>query len=402
MLNPGIQAGWSSPPTLEAVTGLMAAQDMYCRMRWEDVFEEAQSGLEEAPDFPPLLYMLASAYAWSNRLFEADSVLSRLLSLRERMTSEEQRLADWFHGNLYGDHDESTRAADQLFRINPADYGWHAAVSSMITNDFDDALERLQAFDAESPCGRVFAPYWEELAKAYHMLGRYEDELDAARRGLSRDPSWRSLVYYEATALAGLDRLDAVDSLLDVIAGLPSETVEWNYMYSPGMQTTYVALELKALGNREAYETVMDRALAWFETLPADSLREWRAMALYYAERWADADTLFAALIAEQPQNFEHRGHRGITLAHLGQRDEAMRIDQWLEQLDLPFLVQARATRLRAAIAAALGDRVPAVQLLQQAYSEGMHLGYFHHRDPEWESLRDYRAYQELLTPEGN
>jgi hypothetical protein len=62
--------------------------------------------------------------------------------------------------------------------------------------------------------------------------------------------------------------------------------------------------------------------------------------------------------------------------------------------------VRAEVTRWRAAIAAALGDRIGAVQLLQQAYQEGMQLGYLHHRDPEWESLRDYRAYQEFLTPE--
>jgi len=317
------------------------------------------------------------------------------------MTSAEQRLAEWFHGNLYGDHDEATRAADQLFRINPADYGWHAAVSAAITNDFDGALERLQAFDAESSCGRVFAPYWEELAKTYHMLGRYADELETARRGLERDPGWRRLIYYEAIALAGLGRLDAVDSILDVIAELPPEMVEWGYQYSPGMQTTYVALELRALGQREAYQRVMDRALDWFDAQPSSELREWRAMALYYAERWSEAETLMAALVAEQPYNFDYRGHHGVVLAHLGRQDEALAADRWLEQLDLPFLVRARATRLRAAIAATLGDHISAVQLLETAYSEGMHLGYVHHRDPEWEPLRDYRAYEELLTPEG-
>jgi len=87
-------------------------------------------------------------------------------------------------------------------------------------------------------------------------------------------------------------------------------------------------------------------------------------------------------------------------LAHLGRDEEATEVDEWLEQLDLPFLVQARATRMRAAIAAALGDRIGAVDLLKTAYREGMQLGYYHHRDPEWEPLRDYRAYQELLTPE--
>jgi hypothetical protein len=54
-----------------------------------------------------------------------------------------------------------------------------------------------------------------------------------------------------------------------------------------------------------------------------------------------------------------------------------------------------------AAIAAALGDSGGAVQLLQQAIQEGIRLGYYHHRDPEWETLRDYRPFQVLMRPKG-
>ena len=88
-----------------------------------------------------------------------------------------------------------------------------------------------------------------------------------------------------------------------------------------------------------------------------------------------------------------------MALAHLGRREEALETDRWLAQFAMPFL-PSMPTRWRAAIAAALGDRIDAVRLLQQAYQEGMQLGYYHHRDPEWEPLRDYRAYQELLIPQ--
>jgi len=271
----------------------------------------------------------------------------------------------------------------------------------LYTNRFDDALERLLAFDTESSCGRVFTLWWDATAQTYHMLGRYEEELQHARRGLERFPGWRPLIYYEAIAHGGLGRLGAVDSLLDLIADLPPQPMEMSYTYSPGMQTVYVALELKALGQRGEWERVMERALAWFAAQPADELREWRGQAFYYAERWSDADTLFAALIEDAPNNFDYRGYRGVALVHLGRRDEALETDRWLAQLNLPFLLAYMPTRWRAAIAAALGDRIEAVRLLRDAYGQGMQLGYFHHRDPEWESLRDYRAYQELLTPEG-
>lgn len=46
------------------------------------------------------------------------------------------------------------------------------------------------------------------------------------------------------------------------------------------------------------------------------------------------------------------------------------------------------------------GGRERAVRLLQEAYGEGMYLGYEHNRDPEWETLQDYRPYRELMGPE--
>ncbi len=107
---------------------------------------------------------------------------------------------------------------------------------------------------------------------------------------------------------------------------------------------------------------------------------------------------MFVALLENSPESLSFKGHRGVTLAHLGRREEALESDQWLERVDRPFLRGAH-TRWRAAIAAALGDRERAVRLLEQAYQEGMDLGHIHRRDPEWRPLHDYRPYQEFVRP---
>jgi len=398
-LSPGAAQLYSSPPTLEAVTGLLATQNLFCGSRLQDAIDQARSTLQEAPDFAPLLVLTAVSYRSMGRFREADSVLTLIEPLMEQLTTYERLLAQWTHGNLYGDHAEATQAAEQRYRIHPGGSGFHAGLTALQTNRFDDALERFLATDLDSPCYRVFRPWWTVTAGTYHMLGRYEEELDVVRDGLERFPDYRPLLYFEAIALAGLGRLDDVDSLLDVIADLPVQPMPGR-TYSPGQQTTRIALELKALGQREAYETAMDRALAWFAARPASELRDHRGEAFYYAERWSDAATLFASLSAEAPDNVEFRGYRGVALAHLGRREEAMQTDVWLEQLDRPFLSGVH-TRWRAAIAAARGDREAAVRLLKQAYQEGMNLGYDHHRDPEWETLRDYLPYQEFVRPKG-
>jgi tetratricopeptide (TPR) repeat protein len=373
----------------------LVTQDLFCRVRWQDVIDQAQPVLQQAPDFAPLLLQILISYRNLGRNREADSVLALIEPLMEQLTTSERLVVETVHGLLYGDHTEVTRALEQLFRIQPGTYGYHAGWHVLRTNRFADALERLLANDMDTPCYRVWWPWWREAAATYHMLGRYEEELDVARDGLERFPTVRPLIYFETIALAGLGRLDAVDSLLDMVADLPVQPE-----YSPGQQTALIALELKVLGHREAYEAVMDRALDWFAARPASELRYWRGQAFYYAERWSDADTLFAALSGAAPDNLDYRGYRGVALAHLGRREEALETDRWLERLDRLFLLGTH-TRWRAAIAAALGDRAGAVRLLQQAFQEGMDLGYYHHRDPEWETLRDYRPYQEFMKPKG-
>jgi tetratricopeptide (TPR) repeat protein len=247
--------------------------------------------------------------------------------------------------------------------------------------------------DIDAPCHRDWVSWWTVTAATYHFLGRYEEELSLVRRGLERFPNHMEILDAELRTFVGLGRLSAVDSLLDVIAGLPAQQG-----YSPGLRPVGVALELKLHGHREAYETVINRALAWFASQPSDEERYNRGRTFYYAGRWEDADTLFAALIEDSPDNLTYRGFRGATLAHLGRRDAAMAIDRWLSELEQPFM-RGSNTRWRAAIAAILGERERAVRLLQQALREGSYYGTSLHRDPAFESLRDYRPFQELFRP---
>jgi len=398
LLNPvSAFAQWSSPPSLEVFRKLMATQDMFCRGRSQEAIDEALLALEQAPDFAPLLMYVMFSHWNAGHRRESDSVLRIIEPLMEQLSTAERLLVEHHHGNLYGDRTEVTRAVEQLFRIQPGSYGYHAGLNAYRMNRLEPALEYLHATNLDSPCYSRWVAWWTVTAAVYHLLGQYEEELDVARRGLERYPNHFRILDQELAALAALGRLSEVDSLLDVIAGLPAQE-----RYGLGLRPVWVALELKAHGHREAYEAAMHRALAWFASRPASSLGGDfpydRARAFYYAQRWSDADTLFAALSAETTDNLDYRGYRAIALAHLGRREEALEADRWLAQLDRPFLL-GEHTRWRAAIAAALGDREGAVHLLQQAIREGLTHGTWQHRDPEWEALRDYRPYQELMRP---
>jgi hypothetical protein len=76
----------------------------------------------------------------------------------------------------------------------------------------------------------------------------------------------------------------------------------------------------------------------------------------------------------------------------------------WVNAVDTPrcwrFAVQP-APRLadQRRIGVVLGGQDRAVRLLRQAFSEGPRYGFPLHREPEFESLRDYARFRELVRP---
>ncbi len=391
----------SMPPSLEVFSGYLAMMDVFCQGRFQDAIELAQPALRAAPKYVPTLYLVGAAYGNLGRRREEDSVAALIEPLLDQLTTVDRLQFEWGRGMRRGDLAEETRAVEQLYRLHPNLFGYHAGFTALRANRLDDALERMLAHDIDTRCFRNWVRWWEQTTEVYHQLGRYDEELALARRGLGRFPNHREIFDAELRALVGLGQLGAVDSLLEKIADLPVH--EW---YSLGLQLARTALELEAHEHHAEYEATMVQALGWFASQPASEMREDRGRAFFYAQRWIDADTLFAALIADAPDNVDYRdyvdyrGIRGVALAHLGRREEVLEVDNWLQELDRPYL-RGSKTRWRAAIAAALGDRDRAVRLLQQAIREGVTHRIWQHRDPEWEPLRDYPPSQELMRPKG-
>jgi tetratricopeptide (TPR) repeat protein len=187
-----------------------------------------------------------------------------------------------------------------------------------------------------------------------------------------------------------------VDSLIGVAFTLPP-----NPSNPYGLRWVWAALEFKAHGYLEAYQNAIERAVEWFQSRPPDQASPFNlARSLYHAERFADAYLIFDSLVTADPDNVTLIGFLGTTAAHLGRRDEAMAIDRRLENTDQPYL-EGEHTRWRASIAAVLGDSEAAVRLLHRALREGRAYGVWMHRAPDFESLRDYPPFQELMRPKG-
>jgi len=128
------------------------------------------------------------------------------------------------------------------------------------------------------------------------------------------------------------------------------------------------------------------------------------AKVLYTAERWEEARMLFENLHSEIPENLDYLGFLGTLAARRGDRDEALRISDLLENDKRPYSFGLHAF-YRANIAALLGEKELAVKLLQEAHTQGIRFIFFHcHSEPnvmDLEPLHDYPPFQEFMRPKG-
>ncbi len=261
-------------------------------------------------------------------------------------------------------------------------------------------LERLHP-DSGALDGR--AGYYNWLTNAYHLLGRHDRELEAARRARRRFPMNLATLRMELLALAALGRGREVNQHFDEIEALPPDPIR---LPAPVMRE--IALDLAAHGDSEAGRALLGRLLAWHASRPApeqaeEALRFERAQTYYAAGHADSARALVAVLARAHPQNEQYAGLLGALAAQRGDRAEAARIDRLLAGLERP-LGRGQATYWRACIAALLGERDTAVDLLARA----LEAGYVYqvrflnaHVEPSFAALRDYPRLQALLRPKG-
>ncbi len=261
-------------------------------------------------------------------------------------------------------------------------------------------LERLHP-DSGALSGR--AGYYNWLTNAYHLLGEHDRELEAAQRAQRRFPRNLATLRMELLALAALGRGREVNERFDEIKTLPADPIR---LPAPVMRE--IALDLAAHGDSVAARVALARTLAWHASRPGaeqaqQAMRFERAEA-YYAAGYADSARAIAADLARaHPNNEQYAGLLGVLAAQRGDRAEAARLDRLLVGLERP-LGRGQAGYWRACIAARLGERDTAVDLLIRA----LDAGYVYqvrfldvHVDPSFAALRGTPRFQALLRPKG-
>ena len=175
---------------------------------------------------------------------------------------------------------------------------------------------------------RGFSGYWILLGRALHHLGKHDRELSLMTVARTRFPTNRIIIQNQLKALAGLGRLEAVDSTIDFALTLRQKG-NWGDM-QPMDQTV---LELKAHGQKDAARRLARRSLAWMRAQPPGDQKKWAAYVpyfLYYAGAPADARRQLEQFWITAPDDYENLTLLAVLCVEQGDRAAAEKIDRRL------------------------------------------------------------------------
>jgi tetratricopeptide (TPR) repeat protein len=331
----------------------------------------------------PLLWAL---YAHWNAgdLTKRDSLAHAMSERRDRLTRWERALLDAHLAHVRRDLPAVYRAYARVVEMTPgSEWNFKLAQAAYTLNRPQEAVDLLSQVDPERGWLVHWELYWQLLARSRHWLGQHEQELRDAQRGLIQLPESDRLRALELLALIALGEVELPVS--------PPDAFPW----------WAIVEELRWHGHESAANEVIMDYLARHD--PSQEAYYSQARAAYWLEkagRTEAAEAILESAVEEDPDDLWAWGRLGAIAAKHGDRERALRISSQLGERVRPPKVPGRATYYRAIIAANLGDRDRAVELLGQALREGWFASALHASDL-LEPLRDYPPFQELVRPKG-
>jgi len=236
-----------------------------------------------------------------------------------------------------------------------------------------------------------------------HFLGEYEEEYGYARRLVHEFPDRLAPRLMAARALAALGRSEeALDHLRAAISLPPDLAARSAVIVSPGQAAYVTASELGVHGDTAAARIAARMAVDWYEggenrlSGRYDRLQLARAHALL--GQYDEAIAVLAFGPAADPTDPYYLAVRGWLAAKKGWRRSAEEIDAQLVALTDPSM-QSMVEMARSRIAAGLGDRERAIELLERSRARGLvrsPVGNDVHSDPFYDGLRGDPRFERI------
>jgi tetratricopeptide (TPR) repeat protein len=395
------EVGWTDsttthpPPSLAVKEAFDAGWEAWGRMDLEGARLAFERTLELDSSYTKAKVFLAAAHLDLGNLREADSLLDETRDLKDDWGPLERLSWEMARANLDGDRerqylvskDASQRGLSPLWSLQ---FSWHA----LAMNRPREALDAIIDLDPTS-YDLTIAGHWrflgDRIARALHMLGDHERELEEVLRFREMAPDNEVFLYHEIRARAALGQIAELEGLVEEASqNLPS----------PVNAFRIAAFELKAHRYEEASRSFFERQLTARREAAANESgtpghQRGIAWNLVHLGRLEEAQLIVDQLLLREPSDPGNLSLFGILAAKRGLRDEALNIDAQLAALGPDW------TYSRACIAAQLQDLDQAMDLLEQAYEEGYRYPIGLHADPDLEPLWGFPRFQRFMAPRG-
>jgi tetratricopeptide (TPR) repeat protein len=362
---------------------------------WRASVEHLEQAAELDPEFWRSQIDLVMSYFFVRDDAKLEAQREHLKRNQDKLSRADLLQLQYHEARIEGNLLEAFRKSRERLAIDPHNFGWisEAARLAVGLNRPREALEIIG--DIKKLDWDVASTWFQNhlmittAARAHHMLGEHEAELEVVEFGLELYPDLVSVRRDQVRALAALDRITDVDWVISESMGIREEWVK------PGEAMLTAATELRAHGYRDDALRVAARCADWHAgSAGKDAAFSEQFVCLWLAERRDEARALMERAFEIQPTSWIVQGFRGLTAASTGDREVAEAMDRRLEAFDDPYL-RSMVIWFRACIAAQLGERERAVELLHEAPGRAFEL----HASPYLEPLHGYPPFEELCRP---
>jgi len=382
-----VQAGQTYIPSIEAYKEYRVGLELF-GIDYDQARSHFYKAVEIDSAFTVPLLWIAMSYSNQGQHAIRDSICGIINKRREELPLLDRIMLDYFIADNRSEKLRILRKAEKLAqRDMNIKYliGLYARNLNLPQLTVDTYAELGYERMAEYVIGDVGL---RALAEALYMLGEYKRALDAIQLSRQHFPDKSSNLRYEAILQVACGQLQEVDRVIDESFQLSGS--------APGTVMHDAAMALRAHGHKEVAHEAVRRVLEWYDSRISGDHRYSIAEVLYLDEQWAEAQQYFKQLYREYPDNQAYQGYLGVVAARLGDREKANRILEKLYSKEESYLLYWCAR-----IAAVLGEHRRAVDLLREAYGQGRGYGMFELLQTDFESLRNYPPYIELIRPKG-
>jgi serine/threonine-protein kinase len=331
--------------------------------------EKAETALRLAPELPQAHFAMGLAHYWGRRDYRR--ALDEFAIAIEGLPNDARLWAfiGYVHRRL-GNWNEVLAALEKATQLDPRDANLFGDLGETyhVMHRYSEAVG---AFDRALSLAPDFHSAAVQRGWTYVL---WQGQLDTLRAVLSRVPTDAAMGVLGTRAAQHVQLLQwdrQADSLLQVLRRARVSVFEWQYFFLPN--SLYAAWAHQLRGDRPAMRAAFNVARIFLDSV-----------------------------ITQLPDDRRVHAARGLALAGLGRRAEALREARWLQQspvyredaFDGPMLAEDRAR-----ILAQVGEADAALDEIERLLAGSSWVSVHTLRlDPRWDPIREHPRFKALLT----